>query len=452
MGLTDREIRYAKVPAGLNQRELRDQRVQGLVLRVYKTGKRVWFVFYRRKEDNRRRYLKLGAYPGISLAQARELAEVELGKIAAGEDPQADRAAAREQTEVEVETVAELSELYLERYAKAFKRPRGYAMDRWQLATYVLPQWGDRPIDGITKQDVRGLVQDLAEGRLAVKGKPTKVAPRNLRALLSKLFDWAAEEGLLPGNPAAGVKLPMPVREHLKKGGRDRVLSDEEIGVLWKELDWLDALAARQYQAPVSAAAFRLILLTAQRPGEVFRMRWRDLEDGTWWVIPAEVAKNGEFNRVPLSPQARKILHWLRPHTGGSEWVLESPYKAGSHLTTVKTASHGIVKRAGMRPWTPHDLRRTAVSKMRALGVDRRVVQAILNHKDSEITAVYDRYSMDPEKEQALAGWGRRVEEIVRLGGQGAVGSFPIRSARRGSGELGVSGGRATEDEPHEDA
>jgi integrase len=244
----------------------------------------------------------------------------------------------------------------------------------------------------------------------------------------------------------------MPVREHLKKGGRDRVLSDEEIGVLWKELNWLDALATRQHQTPVSAAAFRLILLTAQRPGEVFRMRWRDLEDGIWWVIPAEVAKNGEFNRVPLSPQARKILHGLRPHTGGSEWVLESPYKAGSHLTTIKTASHGIVKRAGMRPWTPHDLRRTAVSKMRALGVDRRVVQAILNHKDSEITAVYDRYGMDPEKEQALSVWGRRVEEIVRPGGQGAVASFPLRSVLPGSSGSGVSRGRATEDEPHEDA
>jgi hypothetical protein len=55
MGLTDREIRYAKDPAGLNHRELRYQKVQGLVLRVYKTAKRVWFVFYRRTKDNRRR-------------------------------------------------------------------------------------------------------------------------------------------------------------------------------------------------------------------------------------------------------------------------------------------------------------------------------------------------------------------------------------------------------------
>jgi integrase len=82
------------------------------------------------------------------------------------------------------------------------------------------------------------------------------------------------------------------------------VLSDEEIAVLWEELDELAADAGRKKQAPVSAAAFRLILLTAQRPGEVFRMRWRDIEDGAWWVVPAEVAKNGEANRVYLSEKA----------------------------------------------------------------------------------------------------------------------------------------------------
>jgi hypothetical protein len=226
---------------------------------------RNWFVFYRRKEDNRRRHLKLGAYPGVSLAQARELAEIELGKIATGEDPQAEREAARERSGAE--TVAALAERYLEEYAKVHKRPKGYTMDRWQLDTYVLPRWGERPIDEITKQDVRGFVQDLADGKLAAKGKPTKVAPRNLRAVLSKMFDWAAEQGLLPGNPAAGVKLPTRVREHQKKGGRDRVLSDEEISVLWGELDRLEEVAVARKHPPVSAAAIRLILLTAQRPG-----------------------------------------------------------------------------------------------------------------------------------------------------------------------------------------
>ena len=418
--------RAAQVRPGLNQIDLRDDQVRGLVLRVYKRGARTWMLHYRRQEDNRRRFLKLGVYPGVSLKQARQLAEVEVGRITAGDDPQGQRDERRVASTAE--TVAELAELYLESYAKEHKRPKSYAMDRWQLEAYVLPRWGDRPVDQVTKHDVRELLEDLADGKLAARGKPTKVAPRNLKALLSKLFDWAADRGILAGNPAAGVKLPDRVREHLKRGGKDRVLSDEEIAVLWKELDELAADAHRKKQTPVSAAAFRLILLTAQRPGEVFRMRWRDIEDGAWWVVPAEVAKNGEANRVYLSPQVRAILDELRPATGGSEWVLESPRRPGTHLTTIKTAYQGILERSGMRQWSPHDLRRTAASKMRAMGVSRLVVQGILNHKDRSVTAVYDRYGADPEKQRALTDWGRRVQEIAGGGSEGRVVEFSVRA------------------------
>lgn len=410
MPLTDREIRSAKVPARLNQIELRDDQVRGLLLRVYSSGARTWMLAYRRRDDNRRRFLKLGAYPGVSLKAARELAEVEVGRIATGDDPQGEREERRGSNGSE--TLAEVAELYLAEYA-VHKRPAGYKMDRWQLDTYVLPRWGQRPIGEVTKQDVRDLLDALADGTAAANGKPTKSAPRSLKALLSKFFDWAAGRGSLAGNPAAGVKLPDRVREHLKKGGRDRVLADEEIATLWEELDRMEAYARSKKVVPVTAAAFRLILLTAQRPGEVFSMRWRDVEDGSWWVVPAEVAKNGEANRVPLSPQARTILDDLHRDTGGSEWVMESPNKPGTHLTTIKTANRGILTRTGMRPWSPHDLRRTAASKMRAMGVLRLVVQALLNHKDRSVTAVYDRYGADPEKVQALTDWGRRVEEIT---------------------------------------
>jgi integrase len=304
-------------------------------------------------------------------------------------------------------------------------------MDRWLLETYVLPRWGPRPVEQVTKDDVRKILHDLAEGRLAARGKPTKVAPRNFRALLSKLFEWAIERGSLAANPVVGTKLPDRVREHLRKGGKDRVLSDDEIGTLWAALDRLDADARRRKIAPVSAAAFRLILLTAQRPGEVFTMRWRDIEDGVWWVIPAEVAKNGEPNRVYLSPQVREILGELHQHTGASPWALESPRKPGTHLTTIKTATQSILRRTEMRPWSPHDLRRTAASKMRAMGVTRLVVQGILNHKDRSVTAIYDRYGADPEKRQALTDWGRRVEEIAG-GERGAVGGFQWRGKSAG--------------------
>jgi len=62
---------------------------------------------------------------------------------------------------------------------------------------------------------------------------------------------------------------------------------------------------------------------------------------------------------------------------------------------------------------TPHDFRRTAASLMSGMGVSRLTVKKLLNHVDSEITAVYDRHSYDSEKRLALETWGRRVERIV---------------------------------------
>jgi len=80
-----------------------------------------------------------------------------------------------------------------------------------------------------------------------------------------------------------------------------------------------------------------------------------------------------------------------------------------------------------MRHWTPHDLRRTAASKMSSMGTDRRVLQAILNHKDHSVTAVYDRYGLDRERQEALTRWGRRVWELVGGEPEGAVVPFPAK-------------------------
>ena len=65
---------------------------------------------------------------------------------------------------------------------------------------------------------------------------------------------------------------------------------------------------------------------------------------------------------------------------------------------------------------TPHDLRRTAATRMTGdLGITRFVVSRVLNHADSGVTSVYDRHSYLPEKRHALEAWGRRLEEILGL-------------------------------------
>lgn len=114
--------------------------------------------------------------------------------------------------------------------------------------------------------------------------------------------------------------------------------------------------------------------------------------------------------------------------------MLASPRKPGTHLTTIKTAYQGILARSGMRPWSPHDLRRTAASKMRALGASRLVVQGILNHKDRSVTGIYDRYGADPEKARALTEWGRRVAMIAGGEPEGRMVDFPGQRRRAEAG------------------
>lgn len=160
----------------------------------------------------------------------------------------------------------------------------------------------------------------------------------------------------------------------------------------------------------MTAATFKLRLLTAQRGAEVLAMRWDHLSGG-WWTIPAEIAKNGLAHRVPSSAPVLALLDEIRPLGEDSEWVFPGADGEG-HRVTIHKAHSRIRRRCGVS-FVPHDLRRTAASHMTGMGISRLVVSKLLNHVETGITSVYDRHSYDAEKRAALDAWARRVEEIV---------------------------------------
>ena len=163
---------------------------------------------------------------------------------------------------------------------------------------------------------------------------------------------------------------------------------------------------------PRRAAIFKLLLLTAQRLGEVLTMRREDLDLATrWWTIPAERSKNGLTHRVPLGKQALAIVQTMLEDTSDSPWVFPSADGNGPVTTLQKAVRH--IRRAAKLDFRPHDLRRTAASHMTGMGTNRLTVAKILNHAEHEVTAVYDRHSYDQEKRQALDAWGARIKEIV---------------------------------------
>jgi len=289
---------------------------------------------------------------------------------------------------------------YLERHAKPKKR--SWREDERILVANVLPRWRARRARDITAHDVRRLLDAIVD-----RGAP--IQANRTFALVRRIFNWAAapDRALVPQshNPCRGLERPAPERQ------RERVLGTAELRAVWKALD---------AEGAHTAALFKLYLLTAQRDGELRSMAWADLDvDAGWWTIPAERSKNKRAHRVPLSPPA---VHLLRELADTRTAALPSVFpttrrSASGYRERVYKAVARIRRTSGVVDFTPHDLRRTAASHMTSMGIPRLTVSKLLNHAERGVTAVYDRYGYDREKQEAVDAWARRLVEIVSGGG-----------------------------------
>ena len=161
----------------------------------------------------------------------------------------------------------------------------------------------------ITRRDVRELIEDIAAR--------APIMANSVLALVRKMFNFAIERDWLEVNPCQMVKRAAPERQ------RDRMLNDDEIRAVWKALD---------DERPMIAALFRLRLLTAQRGRELHGASWDEMDlAGGWWTIPAERSKNGLAHRVPLSPQALRILKVEGSDERIAEGVSEYPEGGTAH-------------------------------------------------------------------------------------------------------------------------
>jgi integrase len=336
--------------------------------------------------------MSLGTYPELSLADVRlELAKAKK-KLSHGVDPGKEAVEGRH-VERMAETVADLAEQYLEKWARP--RKRSAAEDERILRKDVLPVWGNRKARDVSRRDVVALLDSIV-----ARGAPI-MANRTL-ATVRRMFNWAVGRDILDASPC--VQIERPAAENK----RDRVLSVAEIGAFWHGLDHLPI-------ADSIRLALKFQLATAQRRGECAEASWAECDfDESVWTIPAERAKNGVAHRVPLSSLTLDLLDEIKERCGGSDWLFPSP--RGKGPITPSSISHAFKKhrdKLGVDDASPHDLRRTAASHMTSLGVSRLVVSKILNHVESGITSVYDQYTYDREKRDALAIWARRISEII---------------------------------------
>jgi integrase len=244
------------------------------------------------------------------------------------------------------------------------------------------------------------------------KAETAPIMANRILARVSRLFSFAVERDWIEANPALRIVKPGDEKS------RDRVLSRDELRELWAALHQTEAKDANGRKLPRLSQtlndAFIVMLLTAQRCGEVCKMQWREMDLATgWWTIPGDVSKNHDPHRVPLTAPVLEVLQ--RRRFGADDRYVFSNHRHTCVSARAKKAASTLSKGLSFE-FRAHDLRRTAASFMGEAGVDRFHIAHVLNHRSvthSTVTAIYDRYRYDKEKRLALEAWEKALKNIL---------------------------------------
>lgn len=422
--LTDAFLRSIEPPRK-GRAEYVDIRCTGLEFRITKGGVRSWSYRFVDPEGGGVARATLGKYPALGLSAARAAAN-EMRKAVAAErlKPATERRrplAPAEQERQQRESAAgksfkALTDLYMaavsDPASDRFKRSA--EQDRAKLEKHVLPKWRDKRYDRITRGDVVELIEALVKA-----GSP--VQANRVQALLSGIFNFAIDGGLVEANPCARL------RKRGAEGIGRRVLNDAELRLFWPRI----------IHSPVSlrtGQGLRLALLLGARIGEVAGMArdefaYLDDAERAVWTIPGGRRKNGEPHLVPLSATARRIVLQLVETSPESERFLfpaRLAERAAIEPHTFATAMRRFGEQikggdASAKTWradppSPHDLRRTVRTRLAALGVSREIRDHVLGHgvaAGGVGERHYNLYDFAREKRDALAAWDAALANIL---------------------------------------
>ena len=362
--LTAQLIKTSNCPADKKKIELFDAASKGLSLEVRATGGRT---YYRRYRDfrGRIRQVKLGDERDLSLADARILSDKVGRQVAIGEDPLEQKQIARK-----VPTFADfIADQYVP-YVKSYKR--SWHTDVSLLKNHLLPRFGKRYMDEITRQDIVKMHADRK-----ASGAAAGTANR-LLIMMRYIFNLAVKWEV-PGvkaNPTKGV----PLMEENNK--MERFLTIEEAQRLYA------AVCATDH--PMLHYIVPMLILTGARKRELLDAKWQDFDVARrTWRIPT--TKTGKARHVPMSDGVVKILGTI-PRQLDCEWVFPNP-DTGKPFASIFYAWDRARRLAGLADVRLHDLRHSHASFLVNSGRTLYEVQHILGHTQVKTTQRYAHLS-----------------------------------------------------------
>jgi integrase len=392
--LTDPKIRAAK-PA---QKAFRLWDEAGLFLLCNPNGSRLWRLKYRVRRDGRRsdKLLALGAYPAVSLAEARRRQRDATAMIREGRDPLAERLALRAKASLAtVETVEAMARAWHGRQAPRWV-PQYAASVLSALKRHAFPMLGKLHVNDVTPPIMLACIR-------AIEAHGYHATAHIVRQNMDAVFAEAMSAGVGQANPAAQIKgaLAPAIREN-----------QPAITTLDGVRDLLHRVEAEPGHPPTKLAV-RLLALTACRPSEVCRAEWGELEhlDGPapLWRIPPHRTKMRAEHIVPLPPQAIAVFETIRPLTGHSRFIFPNQRSLDRPMT--RNAFVVLLHRRGFRgKHCAHGFRSSFSSIMNERHPeDWAAIEAALAHVVGGTRGAYMRSNYLERRRELMAEWADLV-------------------------------------------
>ena len=393
--LTDTKIRNLKPKEKLYKVNDRD----GLYVAVTATGTKSFRYNY--SINGCQETITFGCYGngGISLAEARELLGESKKLISSGKSPAKEKV----RSKARVKDAANFG-AWAEKWLRGFQMADSKRdMRRSVYERELKDKFGNQKLAEITHEDLRMLTNSIVDrGVLA-----TAV---HAREIMMQVFRWAIESGQDVVNPADNVRASSIARFQ----PRDRSLSPEEIGLMYKYLEKVGT-------SPVNRAAAKLLLLTMVRKSELSLAKWSEINfSEALWSIPKERMKRRKPHLVFLSRQAVDLLIALKAFAGGSEYVLPARYDSDGPISNatinrVLDYTYKAAQKDGypLEKFGPHDLRRTASTLLHEAGYNSDWIEKCLAHEQKGVRAIYNKAEYREQRAAMLQDWADMIDEWV---------------------------------------
>ena len=381
--LTDKKIKSITTPG-------RESDGNNLYLNVSSSLRKSWTCRVR-VSGGHLRDIGLGAYPAVSLKEARQKRDVVALDAANGIDPLSERKATEaKKARLQSMTFEKAALAYFEMKQSEWKN--GKHQDQWinTLTTYAFPIIGSMPVADI---EARHVVQCLKPIWLIKKETAKRVRQR-----IDTVMRWAKAMGYRTGdNPAAlegNLEYLLPAQK--QQVTHHPALQYEALPSFWNQLEEVQT---------VSADALRFLILTAARSGEVREATWTEVDfDKALWSLPAARMKASKAHRVPLCDEAVRLLE-KRRQLSSSQYVFESQ-RAGNPISNMAMLSL-MRKRFPQINAVPHGFRSTFRDWAENQSYPHRAVEYCLAHTVRNKTeAAYQRDDLLSIRRKIMTDYG----------------------------------------------